>query len=149
MSINRETAIRNAYYQALNGNISYNGVNIPLTDSITNQGQNDAVYIVMTNQTSVYDKSGGFQMLAWESTINLMIVSQQAFSVSKDILDAVSEQIENIIIPSATTNGLVQQSGWQINNVLLRTVEFKEFVLGPTTSIIPKILVFWQKIVKQ
>lgn len=150
MGLNRETAIRTAYFQALNGNLTYDGVNIPITDSIIKQGQSDSpVYIVLDKQTANLNRDGAFYMQSWNTTIDIWIVSKQAFSVSREIVDSISEQIENIITPDVTTNGLIEQVGYQINNVFLENVSFMEFRLSETQSIIPKVLTFSQKIVKQ
>ena len=147
---NRETAIRTAYYQSLNGNLSYNSINVPITDSIIPQGASDSpVYCVFDRQTAVLNKDGGFYIQSWNTTIDILIISKQGFSVSKEIVDSISEQIEEIIIPSASTNGLTAQTGWQIDNVFLDRAIFLDVSITGTQTTIHKGLTFSQKVIKQ
>jgi hypothetical protein len=148
---NRETAIRTAYYQALNGNLSYNSVNVPITDSIIPQGVSDSpIYCVFDRQFSTFNyKDGAFSMQSWTSTIDILIISKQSTSVSKEIIDGIADQIESIITPSVTTNGLPAQSGWQITNVFLDKTLFMPTQISGTQTIIQKGLTFTQKVVKQ
>jgi hypothetical protein len=120
--MNREKVIRQAYYNVLNGNLSYNSINVPIYDEKVES--NEDVYVLMVAQDAV--DTGDFHRQSWISTITFDIVSKQYASVSKDIVDAVSEQIENIVKPTASAIGLEQQAGWQITNVRLSQVNYSE-----------------------
>lgn len=147
--MDRELSIRKAYYQALNGHLSSNSVNIPVTDGQIDQAQPDNLYVVFDNQNTNISLTGAANMQNFISTITLGIVSKQSFSVAKSILDNVGEQIEHIITPSAGFSSLVSPTGWQINCVYLRTAGYMEVKIDKTTTIAVKLLMFEQKIVKQ
>lgn len=145
MANNREKSIRDAVFQALNGNLSYNSDEVFVYDSKL-EGEDD-LYVLITDQTAQY--SGNFAEHAWDCSIILQIVSRTADTISRDIIDEVSKQIEDIIIESLPTlNGLVTQLGWQIINNSLGNVTYTNFTMTDTQSAITKLLTFNQKVVK-
>jgi hypothetical protein len=148
--MNREQAIRTGFYQALNGNLTYNSNPVSITDSILTQGSADSpVYVVFDQQTANLNTSGAFRSQIWDCTINVFIISKQTFSVSKEILDTVAEQVETIVIPTVNATNVIAPTGWQFTNMFLQQVNFKEVVLSATQSIIGKTLTFSLKVVKQ
>lgn len=115
--MNKDTAIRKSVFDALDGNLTYNSIDVPVYDSKLSGDDGVDVYVIITNQDGQY--AGNFIQQAWISTISMTIISVQIDGISKDIVDNVEEQIHNIIAPSVTTTGLAQQTGWKMDNVIL------------------------------
>lgn len=146
--MNRERAIRLAYFQALNGNLSYNSLNIPISDSKLES--NSDVYVVLGNQTTVSEPVN-YHEYFYASDITLTIYCLFNNSVSKDVMDNVAEQIENIVLTDTPkTNGLIQQTGWDISGVHLRQTSYQsdEFISDGYNNILTKTLNFSQTVNK-
>ena len=145
--MNRDKALRYAYGAALSGNLTYpvGQSAVQIFDEKLEASNN--IYVLILNQNSIY--AGNFMDQRWTAKIELEIVSKQQNSVSKDILDDISEQIENIIIPSAFTNGLSVDSGWQVINVSLESISYANIQQTETNSILTKTLIFNQTIIKK
>lgn len=145
MSISREKALRNAYFNVLNGNLSYNSINVPVFDNKV-ESPNDSLYVLLTDQASSYN--GNFARAAWDSLFQIKIISKQYNSVSKDIVDDICQQIEDIISPDTTTIGLQAHTGWQIINVYVNTCNYTELEISSTQTVIQKIVTFSNQIIK-
>lgn len=147
--MDRELAVRKSYYEALNGNISYNSVNIPIRDGQIYQAQPDNLYVVFDNQTSNLNREGLANIQNWNTTITIGIISKQQFSVAKSIMDGIGEQIENLISPVVGFSALTQQPGWVINCVYMLSSSYMEVRIDKTVTIAVKMLTFEQKLIKQ
>lgn len=123
--MNREKAIRTAFYDAINGllQVTANGINFdpPVYDAKLESGE--PVYVLLTNQAATH--TGDFHRFRWRCSITIEIVHRQTDSAVKDVLDLVSDKIENIIIFAPTGKpggcGLIQQEGWTMQNVVLNS----------------------------
>lgn len=144
---NRDKALRNSFFQALDGNLSYNGIEVPITDAKMEGDTN--VYVLMTEQTATTSPSNNFNVLQWLTTLTLQITSLQSDSISKDILDDVSDQIETIVLAGFPRgNGLVVQSSWDIINNGLTEVKYSLYVTTTKGLAITKDLTFTQIVTK-
>jgi hypothetical protein len=119
--MNRDRILRLAYFNALNGQLTYNSAAVPISDS---KLESDAsVYVIIGAQTASNTEFSDYNKYCWTTSISLEIHSVHQDSVSKDIVDEVGEQIEAIIIGDSQEdeNGLVVESGWSITGVTLTT----------------------------
>lgn len=145
--MDREKAIRAAFYTPLNGNLSYESSEVKIFDQKFEPNANTTNYVLISNQSS--QDSGNFSCFRYTSRITFQIVSKTQSSVSSDVVDDIGEQIENIILPgSPAQNGLTQQSGWQILNVAIESVNYTTFQLTDTNSTITKLITFSLTITK-
>jgi hypothetical protein len=124
--MNREQAVRTGFYEALKGllliTVSGNSINVPIYDAKLESA--DDIYVLLTNQAATY--TGDMHRFRWRCSQTIEIVHNQTDSAVKDVLDLVSDKIEDIILFAPTGkpggNGLIQQVGWTMQNVVLNSV---------------------------
>lgn len=104
--------IRQAIFDAIDGQVVVNSVTIPVYDE-KNDGEN--IYILLSNQQEADDNTS--DTFITRSTIDIEVVQQTGYSVSKDDIDDITEQILEIVIPTPNTHGLTEPTGIQILNV--------------------------------
>lgn len=142
--MNREKAIRSGFGDTVKSVLSYDSNQIHIYDeAATLEVPNEKLYALLTQQTANNDAD--YTRFRWRCTQTIEIVSKQISSVSKDIVDEVSEQIEAAVIyPGGQTgNGtLAAQTGWEFSDILLDSVNYTEFQLNTNTWEITKILIF-------
>jgi hypothetical protein len=145
--MDREKAIRAAFFTPLDGNLNYSGSEVKIFDQKFEPNANSTNYVLISNQSS--QDQGNFNCFRWTSRITLQVISKTQSSVSSDVVDDIGEQIENIIFPgNPSQNGLTQQTGWQILNVALESVNYTSIQITDTNSVITKILTFSLTITK-
>lgn len=136
--MDREKAIRFKIYDILStGNITYDLGEVSIWDEKAEDTTNN-IYILLRDQTAQDDRT--FCMLQWTSTFEVGIISKQTDTLSKDILDDVGEQVENLLYDALLVG--VSTNGWQINNFVLDSASFSTFTLSATQSEIEKTLIF-------
>lgn len=142
--MNREKAGRDGFGNAIDGQLSYNSVPVNHYDEVTtNEVAGETTYVLLTQQTA--NNISDFRRFRWNCVQTVEIVSKQINSVSKDIVDEISEQIEQIIIypdNQPGNGGLVVQTGWEFSDVLLESVSYTEFQLESNYYEITKVLNF-------
>lgn len=147
--MDRETSIRKAYYDTLNGNITYNGKTISIVDMLLKDNMKDDIFIVLFGQSSKYNNEGNNKIQSWNSLIEISVIHKQSSSATRDVVDAIGEQIENLISPDTKTTGLLQPSGWQILNPYVDAVDYLKGIESTATQIVLyKSITFSHKVVK-
>jgi hypothetical protein len=126
--------LRQAIFNALDGQITLNGETVPVYDE---KNENESVYILLSNQQEFDDSPDG--SFITRSTIDYEVVQQTGYSVSKDDIDDINEQILEILIPSQGTTGLTIPSGFQFHNVKRESSRSIAFEISPTESIVRNI----------
>lgn len=126
--------IRQAIYDAINGNITIGSTTIPVSDE---KNDNDNLYILLSSQQEVDDNTS--DTFITSSTIDIEVVQQTGYSVSKDDIDDITEQILEIIIPTPMTNGLTAPTGIQIMNVRRESSRSLAMEISATETIIRNI----------
>lgn len=126
--------LRQAIFNALDGNITLNGNPVPVYDE---KNENENVYILLSNQQEFDDSPDG--SFITRSTIDYEVVQQTGYSVSKDDIDDINEQILEILIPTQGTTGLTIPSGFQFHNVKRESSRSLAFEISPTESIVRNI----------
>lgn len=142
--MNREKAIRNGIGDAVKNQLTYDTVPIKIYDAVTtNEISGENTYCLLTQQTA--QNTSDFRLFRWRFIQTVEIISKQYNSVSKDIVDDISEQIEQIIIypdNQPGNHGMTPQTGWEFMDVQLDSVNYTEFELENNYYEISKILQF-------
>ena len=103
--------IRKAIYTALNGNISYNSVNIPIFDEAPDEAQSSH-YILFSTQTE--DDATNNARFVTEGEILLDIVTIHPSYTTKVVAESISDTIMGILTPTVTTRGITLPSGYSL-----------------------------------
>lgn len=146
--MNREAAIRQAYFETLDGNITHNGVPVYVYDA--KEERNDLIYVILGNQLT-QPINQNYSEYYYTSSITLLIVAKYDNSVTKDDVDDVADQIEAKVLGlTPTSDVLVQISGWDIQSIQLNAATYQsdEYFRSDNTSTINKILTFSQLVSK-
>jgi hypothetical protein len=117
-------AFRMAVFSALNGNLTDLGSQpVQIFDGKAEDAVSNT-YVILSTETGT--QIPNFSIFLHDSSILLQIESKTDDTISKDGLDHVSEQITQILFPGTATDGLVQQSGFQINCLQAQSVNSNE-----------------------
>jgi hypothetical protein len=117
-------AFRMAVYQALNGNLTdLSSSSVKVFDGKAEETVSN-IYVLLTTETG--NQLPNFSLFLHDSSIILQVVAKTIDTISKDELDHVSDQITQILLPGTATDGLVQQSGFQINCLQAQSVNSSE-----------------------
>lgn len=89
--------VRTAYLSKLNGNITYNNVNVPVygDDSFETTPQN---YVIIGDITETADNNN--QKFVNNLSVTIDIFSEQYLKRDNSIVDNISSQILNLLIPN-------------------------------------------------
>lgn len=126
--------LRHAVFNALDGQITLNGGTVPVYDE---KNENESVYILLSNQQEFDDNPDG--SFITRSTIDYEVVQQTGYSVSKDDIDDINEQILEILIPTQNTTGMTIPSGFQFHSVRRESSRSLTLEISPTESIVRNI----------
>lgn len=144
--IDVQKKVREAYFNALDGNITFDGSPVPVCDEKVEDQENNTMYVILSTQTSVDD--GSFDSFDHETTMLLDIVHKTQDTVSKDGVDDVAQQIFDIILPTVKTNGLTA-TGVQFTNVRIESDQYFNFALTTAKSTVRRLIRFRQLIHEQ
>lgn len=136
--------VRKAYYDLLNGVLSYGGNVVPVTDDIKKLGDISTVYVLLSNQSG--SDSSTFQTFDSDETIVLDIVFKAGTRANKEVVDAVAGQIVSLVLPIPGSTGLVSGPGVQINCVKLTGDTYLTLALNNSNSVVRRLLTFKQHV---
>src|SRR5881628_3167605 len=136
--------IRKAYYELLNGALSYGSANVPVSDDVKKLADTASVYVILSNQTG--SDSGTMQSFDSDETIVLDIVYKGSSRVNKEVVDNVASQIFNLVLPRPGEDGLPQQMGVQINCVRVSGDEYLTMSLNNSNSVVRRLITFKQHV---
>jgi hypothetical protein len=140
-------AFRMAVFTALNGNLTdLDSGPVQIFDGKAEEGVSDT-YVILSTETG--NQIPNFSLFLHDSSILLQIATKTFDVISKDQLDYVSNQITQILFPGTATDGLVQQSGFQINCLQAQSVNSNEIVLQNALTEGAKFLRLTAKIAQQ
>lgn len=129
--IDPDKALRNACYEALAGNISLtidgSGSEVKFFDGPVDD---ENVYVILGAQNSndTSNKANG----AFKCSITFDIVCKLEYSASKEYLDHVAGQIDDILRPTVKTNGLAAQSGVQFGRLSRQDAAYLDLYISTT-----------------
>lgn len=138
--IDVKTPVRTAYYNLLNGALTYNAVPVPIYDEAKAIDNNALAYVLMSNQDGV--DASTFQTFDSEETIVLQIVFKATTMINKAAVDAIAGQILPLVLPAPGQTGLVSPSGVQINCVKLKDDRYMPTMLNGSNTVVRRLLTF-------
>ena len=139
--------LRHACGDLLDGNLSWQGVNVPVSDEKRRIGDDVTLYVTFGTQTESDDNTS--DAFITDSSIEIQILHKTEFEVSKDALDTVSNQILEILMPTASTDGFEVQNLFQITCVRRTNAITRNFSISDSQTIVGKIITITCKIVQQ
>lgn len=133
--------IRKAFFTRLNGQLSYDGTNVPVCDEQLIDSISSNNYVILGSQSdngddtkSTYDR---------QAQITLDIVTKQAQSATKDIADSIVNQILTLLFTSTPhVHTLPAQTGFQFLNLTLQNSSDIRVSLLPAQNVYRRILTF-------
>ena len=140
--------IRNAYYTALDGNITYNGSTIPVYDEEADETGGDYYIIISTIVDADLPNKGKFMN---EMEVLIDVVSQNNWRVDlvKQIVDAITGKILDRIIPSIGTTNLIENADFQIVDVRKSASQHVPILDTGTKKIVRRLTRFTQIIIEK
>jgi hypothetical protein len=136
--------LRHAMFNLLSGAITYDGNAVGVYDEMNDS---DDIYIVLSTQQETFDETS--DTFITRSAITLEIVAKTGTTVSKDIVDDISDDIYTLLRPTTSTTGLVNPSGFQINNVFRESANTQVLQITATQSIVRKLITIVVTITEQ
>lgn len=133
-------AIRKAYYDALNGQITINGSVIPIVDEKldVNITEHD-LYMLIGGQGGTV--SGVKGMWAKELDISITAVNRRKATNTKTLIEDICDQMLTILFPTRTTNGLTVAAPFKLTYARLLSENYA-FDKETGEWVISKTLVF-------
>lgn len=140
--------LRHACADLLDGNLSWQGVNVPVSDEKRRLGETVNLYVTFGTQQEIPDDTS--DAFITTSSIEIQIIDRTEFEVSKDALDSVSNQILDILIPTPNGgDGFQVQDHFQILNVRRASAITRNFSISDSKSVVGKIITITATIVQQ
>lgn len=136
--------LRIAVMNALDGEITIDGNIIPVHDE---KNENEAIYILLSNQQEFDDNTS--DVFITRSTLDFEVVEKTGYSVSKDTIDDINDQVLTILIPTPSTNGLTAPTGFQFLNVRRESSRTLAMEISATQTIIRNITTITATITQQ
>ncbi len=134
--------IRKAFFECLNGNLSYSGQNVVVGDD-TVDSDADA-FVILGNQTG-YDASSFQSFDSWE-TIDVDIVGKAGIFANKNAVDFIASQILNLVLPTFAGSGLPEQIGVQINCISVNADRDMPSIFNAADSVVRRIITFKMRV---
>ena len=140
--------LRHSVYAELNGNLSYNSSNVPVYDEKKHVGDTDQIFVLLSTQQETPTDDNDCTFIT-RSSIDIEIIAKTEFEVSKDMIDDVSDLVQNLLLPTKGTLGFSSPSGWQFQNPRFESSFTQNLAISETQSILRKICKFVCEIVEQ
>lgn len=140
--------IKDAYFNALDGNISYNGSTIPVYDEEADETGGDYYILVSTITDADFPNKTKFMN---DVEVLIDIVSQNNFRVDlvKRIVDAITEKVLNQILPSVGNSSLSDNADFQIVDVRKSGSQHVPIIDTGTKKIVRRLTRFTQLIIEK
>ena len=107
-------ALRQAYVDALQV-VQYNAAPVPIVDDKLET--TSPVYMRVTTMNVTQNNTKTY--FAGECDVNIQVVSVQKSSVSKGILESISNDMMNALFPTMNTNGLIIGGFYKVSYAML------------------------------
>lgn len=140
--------IKNAYFNALDGVITYNGSTIPIYDEEADETGGDYYIIISTITDADLPNKGKFMN---DVEVLIDVVSQNNWRVDlvKQIVDSITAKIMNVIIPSVGTTSLIEDADFQIVDVRKASTQHVPIIDTGTKKIVRRLTRFTQLIIEK
>lgn len=140
--------IKDAYFNALDGNITYNGSTIPVYDEEADETGGDYYILVSTITDADFPNKTKFMN---DVEVLIDVVSQNNFRVDlvKRIVDAITEKVLNQILPSVSNSSLSGNDDFQIVDVRKSGSQHVPIIDTGTKKIVRRLTRFTQLIIEK
>jgi hypothetical protein len=140
--------IKDAYFNALDGNITYNGSTIPVYDEEADETGGDYYIIISTITDADLPNKGKFMN---DVEVLIDVVSQNNWRVDlvKEIVDSITGKIMAAIIPSIGTTLLIENADFQIVDVRKASTQHVPVIDTGTKKIVRRLTRFTQLIIEK
>ena len=140
--------IKDAYFNALDGNITYNGSTIPVYDEEADETGGDYYIIISTITDADLPNKGKFMN---DVEVLIDVVSQNNWRVDlvKQIVDSITAKIMNVIIPSIGATSLIENADFQIVDVRKASTQHVPIIDTGTKKIVRRLTRFTQLIIEK
>jgi hypothetical protein len=137
--------VRKAFYARLNGQLSYDGSNVPVCDETLIESISNNNYVILGSQSDTGDSTKSSNDR--HANITLDIVTKQGQSATKDIADNIADQILTLLFTTPHVHTLPVQSGFQFLNLTLQSSNDIRLSLLPAQNVYRRILTFSLRVV--
>jgi hypothetical protein len=138
--------IRLAFFNALNGFLTYDSGNVPVHDKKQKREDNSNNYVILGTVSSTPDHTQqSFDKIA---TIDVDIVTKAADGVTSDVADNIAGQITTLLFTAPFTHTLTAPDDWQFLNLeVIRDTELP-LTLTATSFQLRRVLTFQLRVVQ-
>jgi hypothetical protein len=142
-----DKAIRTAYKNALDGNLTFNSLPVPVVDEKLHADDRNDVYVMFSTQNANDKPNKTYH--ATEVNLAVLVVNRRESTVQKSVIDNISDQILQIVLPTLNTHGLTIGSPFKITFVKRDNSNTEGAKLEDGTFIIAKQINFRNRITQQ
>jgi len=107
-------AVRSAYYTALDGNVLFNALPVPIFDAFALPDGIPYPYILLSSQTS--NQLSIKRRKRYNSSILIDIVTGSTDPIGRSDAEDIAEQVENIVNPDTFEDIDLSSYGYQLGN---------------------------------
>lgn len=145
---NTQKPFRLAIFAALDGQLTYNSIAVPVTDEKKLQSDTSKIYVIFGRQTETPTERNDSAFIT-QSTIDLLIVSKTYSETSKDIVNDISDDILELLLTTPQINGFTEPMGFQVQNIELAYSETGTMRMNSTDITLTQLLTITAQIVQQ
>lgn len=140
--------IKDAYFNALDGVITYNGSTVPVYDEEADETGGDYYILISTITDADFPNKGKFMN---DVEVLIDVVSQNNWRVDlvKQIVDSITAKIMNVIIPSVGNTSLSDSADFQIVDVRKAGTQHVPIIDTGTKKIVRRLTRFTQLIIEK
>ena len=140
--------IKEAYFNALDGVITYNGSTIPVYDEEADETGGDYYILISTITDADFPNKGKFMN---DVEVLIDVVSQNNWRVDlvKQVVDSITAKILNVIIPSVGATSLIENADFQIVDVRKASTQHVPIIDTGTKKIVRRLTRFTQLIIEK
>lgn len=136
-------------YTALNGQLSWAGINVPVFDEKKPAGDASNVFVILSTQQESEHPQAVSETFITESSIDIVITHRTEFEVSKKAINNVAGQIMQILVPTPYSNPFGTLDHWQVLNVRRTSSISRNVSVTETDSVLERIVTISAAIVQQ
>lgn len=140
--------IKDAYYDLLDGNITYNGSPIPVYDEEADPSGN-SFYIIISTVTDT-DKPVKSKFFSdTQIVIDVITLLDYQITKEKEIVDVICGKIMNLVLPTPDTTGIADTADFQAVSVRRESSNHLPVADTGTKKVVRRVLRFTQTIVEK
>lgn len=133
-------SVRKSFFEALNGELTYDGSPVPVHDKKQRKDSDNNYYVVLSNINSNFKDN--FTRFTRDVSIVIDVITKTQNSVASAVADDIAGQILYIVIPSTTATGLTAPATLQYLNLRLSSDNSLDLTLNPSVTVVRRLLTF-------